>query len=191
MILAIIATEFPEPGERARAMSAYIFVAVGGGSIGLLAGGAITQALNWHWIFFINLPIGAVTLALGARLVKENVGIGWRGGVDVFGSLLVTAGLMLGVYAVVKSTQYGLLSAHTLGLGGVAVALVPASSCSRARIANPIMPLRIFRVRGLFSSSLVRAFLFIGMYAASSSARCTSSTFSATARCRRASRSCR
>jgi EmrB/QacA subfamily drug resistance transporter len=164
VILAIIATEFPEPGERARAMGAYIFVAVGGGSIGLLAGGAITQALNWHWIFFINLPIGLATLALGARLVRENVGIGWRQGVDVLGSVLVTAGLLIGVYAVVKSTQYGLGSAHTLGFGGLAIALIIAFLVLESRISNPIMPLRVFRVRGLLSSSLVRSFLFIGMY---------------------------
>src|SRR5579871_5632637 len=72
VILAIIATEFRDPRERARAMSAYIFVAVGGGSLGLLAGGGLTEALSWHWIFFINIPIGVVTFALGAILVDEN-----------------------------------------------------------------------------------------------------------------------
>jgi EmrB/QacA subfamily drug resistance transporter len=164
VILAIIATEFPEPQERAQAMSAYIFVAVGGGSVGLLAGGAITQALNWHWIFFINLPIGIVAFVLGVRLVKENVGIGLRQGIDVFGSVLVTAGLMLGVYAVVKSTQYGLGSAHTLGFGGVAMAMIAGFIVLESRLKNPIMPLRILRVRGLLSSSFVRGFLFIGMY---------------------------
>jgi EmrB/QacA subfamily drug resistance transporter len=164
VILAIIATEFPEPQERAQAMSAYIFVAVGGGSIGLLAGGAITQALNWHWIFFINLPIGAVTLVLGAMLVKENVGLGWRQGVDVFGSLLVTAGLMLFVYAIVKSTEYGLGSTHTLGLGAIALAMLAGFLVLESRISNPIMPLRVLALRGLLSSSLVRACMFLGMY---------------------------
>jgi EmrB/QacA subfamily drug resistance transporter len=164
VILAIIATEFPEPQERAQAMSAYIFVAVGGGSVGLLAGGAITQALNWHWIFFINLPIGIVAFVLGVRLVKENVGIGLRQGIDVLGSVLVTAGLLLGVYAVVKSTQYGLGSAHTLGVGGVAIAMIAGFLVLEGRLKNPIMPLRILRVRGLLSSSFVRGFLFIGMY---------------------------
>ncbi len=165
VILAIIATEFPDPRERARAMSAYIFVAVGGGSIGLLAGGILTQALNWHWIFFINLPIGAIALILGVILVEENEGLGVRAGVDVLGSVLVTAGLMLGVYAVVKSSDYGWGSARTLGVGAAAVALVAAFFALESRLAKPIMPLRILRVRGLLSSSLVRGFLFMGMYA--------------------------
>jgi EmrB/QacA subfamily drug resistance transporter len=164
VILAIIATEFPEPQERAQAMSVYIFVAVGGGSLGLLAGGAITQALNWHWIFFINLPIGAVTLALGALLVKENVGLGLRDGIDVLGSVLVTAGLMLFVYAVVKSTAYGLGSAHTLGLCGLALALIAGFLLLESRLSNPIMPLRVLALRGLLSSSLVRGCMFLGMY---------------------------
>jgi EmrB/QacA subfamily drug resistance transporter len=165
VILAIITTEFPDPRERARAMSAYIFVAVAGGSIGLLAGGILTQALNWHWIFFINLPIGAIAFVLGALLVVENKGLGVRDGVDVLGSLLITAGLMLAVYAVVKSSDYGWGSARTLGVGGVAVALVAGFFVLEGRLKKPIMPLRILRVRGLLSSSLVRGFLFTGMYA--------------------------
>jgi EmrB/QacA subfamily drug resistance transporter len=164
VILAIIATEFPEPAERAQAMSAYIFVAVAGGSIGLLAGGLITQVLNWHWIFFINLPIGAITIVLGALLVRENKGIGLAGGVDVLGSVLVTGGLMVFIYAIVKSTSYGLGSAHTLVIGGAGLAMLAAFFALEARIGNPIMPLRVFRVKGLLSSSLVRSFMFLGMY---------------------------
>jgi EmrB/QacA subfamily drug resistance transporter len=164
VILAIIATEFPDPRERARAMSAYILVAVGGGSIGLLAGGLITQALNWHWIFFINLPIGAVALALGVALVHENEGLGVREGVDWLGSLLITAGLMLAVYAIVKSSQYGVGSGRTLGVAGVALALIAAFFVVEWRSKKPIMPLRILLVRGLISSSVVRGLLFTGMY---------------------------
>ena len=164
VILAIIATEFPDPRERAKAMSAYIFVAVGGGSIGLLAGGALTQALDWHWIFFINLPIGVLALLLGLWLVQENEGIGLAKGVDALGSLLVTAGLMVGVYAVVKSTSYGWGSAHTLLALAVSLALLVAFALVQARVANPIMPLRILRVRGLASSSAVRGLMFVGMY---------------------------
>ena len=164
VILAIIATEFQDPRERARAMSAYIFVAVAGGSIGLLAGGLITEALDWHWIFYINLPIGALALALGAMLVRENRGLGVREGVDVLGSVLITAGLMALVYAVVKSTDYGWGSARTLGVAAASVVLIAAFFLLESRLKKPIMPLRILRVRGLLSTSLVRGFLFVGMW---------------------------
>ena len=164
VILAIIATEFHDAHERARAMSAYIFVAVGGGSIGLLAGGILTQAINWHWIFFINLPIGVVAFGLGVILVPENRGLGVRQGIDVLGSVLVTAGLMLGIYAVVKSSENGWGSARTLIPLVAGLALIAGFLALEARIKNPIMPLRIFRVPGLLSSSVVRGFLFVGMY---------------------------
>ena len=126
-------------------MSAYIFVAVGGGSIGLLVGGILTQALNWHWIFFINVPIGVFTFVAGRILIVENVGLGIRTGVDVVGSVLITVSLMLGIYAISTATQYGWLSAHTLGFGGASVALLVAFFVLESRLANPIMPLRILR----------------------------------------------
>src|ERR1700735_3552087 len=107
VILAIIVTEFPERGEQARAMGVYAFVSAGGGSIGLLAGGALTQSLSWHWIFFVNVPIGAVALLLGWVLIEENEGIGLAGGVDVLGSALITLATMLGAFAIGQSTDYG------------------------------------------------------------------------------------
>jgi EmrB/QacA subfamily drug resistance transporter len=165
VILAIIVTEFPRPAERARAMSAYMFVVVSGGSIGLLAGGALTQAINWHWIFFINVPIGVVTLVLGNALIEENKGLGLSKGVDVLGSILVTVAMMLGVYAIVEVTKYGWGSAHTLGLGGGAAALLAAFLVLESRLENPIMPPRILRLRSLIGSSVVRGFLVTGMYA--------------------------
>jgi len=164
VILAIIATEFAEQSERAMAMSAYIFVTVAGGSIGLLAGGAITQALNWHWIFFINLPIGVLAFALGVLLVRENEGLGLSHGADILGPVLVTGGLVGLVYAIVKSSSYGLGSARTLGVGAGALALIAAFVVLEGRLRNPIMPLRVFALRGLISSSLVRACMFVGMY---------------------------
>src|ERR1700716_2523106 len=94
VIVAIIVTEFPEPLARARAMSTYVFVAVGGGSIGLLLGGALTQTGDWHWIFFINLPIGLLAILLGRVLIRDNDGLGLSQGVDVLGSILVTLALM-------------------------------------------------------------------------------------------------
>ncbi|HXP98896.1 MAG TPA: MFS transporter, partial [Solirubrobacteraceae bacterium] len=90
VILAIIVTEFPKRAEQAKAMGMYAFVSAGGGSVGLLAGGALTQSLDWHWIFFVNVPIGAIAFLFGWMLIEENEGIGLAGGVDVLGSFLIT-----------------------------------------------------------------------------------------------------
>jgi EmrB/QacA subfamily drug resistance transporter len=164
VILAIVVTEFPVPTDRAKAMSAYVFVAVAGGSLGLLAGGALTQALSWHWIFFVNLPIGVATFLLGRALIPQDVGGGLAGGVDWLGSVLVTASLMTAVYAIVQATSHGWGSIQVLGFGALAIVLMGAFLSVEARIANPIMPLRILRLRGLIGSSAVRGFLVTGMF---------------------------
>ena len=166
VILAIIVTEFPAPAERARAMSAYVFVAVAGGSLGLLAGGAITQLLSWHWIFFVNLPIGALTIAAGLAMIPadQGVGSGRARDIDWRGSLLVTASLMTAIYAIVRASSHGWGSSSVLTFGALAAALMAAFVTVEARIANPIMPLRILRSPGLVSSSIVRGFLVTGMY---------------------------
>src|SRR6201994_3392816 len=117
VILAIIVTEFPEKKEQAKAMGMYAFVSAGGGSIGLLAGGALTQSLDWHWIFFVNVPIGIVAFVLGSRLIVDNEGIGLSSSVDWFGSVLITLATKAGAFAIVKSSEYGLTSARTLGIG--------------------------------------------------------------------------
>jgi EmrB/QacA subfamily drug resistance transporter len=166
VILAIIVTEFPEKVEQAKAMGLYAFVSAGGGSIGLLAGGALTQSLSWHWIFFVNVPIGAFALVLGWILIEENKGIGLSGGVDLLGSALITLATMFGAFAIVKSSEYGLLSARTLGAGGISLVLLGAFLALEARVANPIMPLRILRLRTLMGSSLVRGLLVTGMFSA-------------------------
>jgi EmrB/QacA subfamily drug resistance transporter len=166
VILAIIVTEFPKRKEQAKAMGMYAFVSAGGGSIGLLAGGALTQSLDWHWIFFVNVPIGIVAFVLGSRLIVENEGIGLAGGVDVLGSVLITLATMAGAFAIVKSSEYGLTSVRTLGVGGTALVLIGAFLTVEARIENPIMPLRILRLRTLMGSSLVRGLLITGMFSA-------------------------
>jgi len=166
VILAIIVTEFPERVEQAKAMGMYAFVSAGGGSIGLLAGGALTQSLDWHWIFFVNVPIGLVALLLGSALIEENEGIGLAGGVDVLGSILITLATMFGAFAIVKSSEYGLTSARTLGAGGASLVLLGAFLALEARVSNPIMPLRILRLRMLMGSSLVRGLLVTGMFSA-------------------------
>jgi EmrB/QacA subfamily drug resistance transporter len=163
-ILAIIVTQFPEPEERAKAMSAYVFTAVAGGSLGLLAGGALTEALSWHWIFFVNLPIGLVTILAGRALIVRDSGTGLRGGIDWIGSALVTTSLMSGVYAIVQASQDGWGSTQVLGFGALAVVLMAAFLAAEAVVSNPIMPLRILRLRGLIASSVVRGFLVTGMY---------------------------
>ncbi len=166
VILAIIVTEFTSAADRARAMGVYAFVSAGGGSIGLLAGGALTQSLDWHWIFFVNVPIGVLALLLGSRLIEENEGIGLAGGVDVLGSILITVATMIGAFAIVKSSEFGLLSARTLGAAGTSLALLGAFLALENRLANPIMPLRILRLRMLMGSSLVRGLLITGMFSA-------------------------
>jgi EmrB/QacA subfamily drug resistance transporter len=164
VILAIIVTEFPEAVERARAMSAYVFVSVAGGSIGLLAGGLLTETLSWHWVFFVNLPIGAATFALGHALIRADRGLGLEHGVDWVGSVLVTASLMSAIYAIVEATSHGWVSLQVIGFGALAAVLMTAFLTLEARIDNPIMPLRILRLRGLIDASLVRGFLVTGMY---------------------------
>ena len=164
VIVAIIVTEFPSRVERAKAMSAYVFVAVGGGSIGLLAGGVLTQALSWHWIFFVNVPIGIATLILGRLLVVENIGLGIKQGVDVVGSVLVTLSLMVGIYGIVTASSDGWGSTHTLVILGVAVVLFLSFILLESRLANPIMPLRILKLRTLTGSSAIRGLLATGMF---------------------------
>ena len=164
VILAIIITEFPTPSERTRAMSAYVFVSVAGGSLGLLAGGVLTEALSWHWVFFVNLPIGVATFALGQKFIRTDTGLGLEHGVDWLGSFLVTASLMGVIYAIVQATAHGWISAQVLGIGAVSALLMVAFLALEAHIENPIMPMRILRLDGLIRASLVRGFLVTGMY---------------------------
>ena len=166
VILAIIVTEFPRPREQAKAMGMYAFVSAGGGSIGLLAGGVLTQTLDWHWIFFVNVPIGLIALVLGSALIVENEGIGLSGGVDVLGSILITLSTMLAAFAIVKSSEYGVLSARTLAVGGASALLLGAFLTLESRLSNPIMPLRVLRLRMLMGSSIVRGLLVTGMFSA-------------------------
>src|SRR5260221_13459965 len=141
VIIAIIVTGFTEPNERAQAMSVFTFTIAGGGSLGLLAGGFLTQMVSWHWIFFINVPIGLATVLLGRVLIEENEGLGVGEGVDVLGSILVSAALMVGGYAIVTSGDYGWTSVLTLGLGGGAVALLAGFRWLGIRGSKPALAL--------------------------------------------------
>src|SRR5207248_8419557 len=164
VILGMIVTMFPEPAEQAKAIGVFSFVAAAGASIGLLAGGVITQAINWHWIFFVNLPIGVATALLAVRLVAKDSGSGLRGGADVLGAVLVTAALRLGVFTIVKAQDYGWGSLHTLGLGGLAIALLAGFVAWEARARNPLMPLQIFRSRNVAGANLVQMLFVAGMF---------------------------
>ncbi len=120
VVLGMIVSMFPEPREQAKAIGVYGFVASAGGSIGLLAGGVLTEAISWHWIFFVNLPVGVATAIAAVRLVDPVPGSGLRAGADIPGALLLTGGLMLGVYAVLGVTEHGWLATQTLVLGAIA-----------------------------------------------------------------------
>ncbi|OLE36352.1 MAG: MFS transporter [Actinobacteria bacterium 13_1_20CM_3_68_9] len=164
VILGMIVMMFPEPREQARAIGVYSFVASAGGSIGLLAGGAITQAINWHWIFFVNLPIGLATAVLAVRLLDRDEGIGLGRGADLIGALLIVSALMLGVYTIVEASNYGWGSAHTLGFGAPALALLAGFILREARTPNPLIPLHIFRARNTSGANLIQALMVAGMF---------------------------
>jgi EmrB/QacA subfamily drug resistance transporter len=164
VILGMIVTMFPEPSQQAKAIGVYTFVAVAGGSIGLLAGGVLTETINWHWIFFVNLPIGLATAVLALRLVEPREGLGLQEGADLLGAALITGGLMLGVYTILEAGEAGWASTQTLGLGAVSLALLAGFLVRQARIANPLMPLRLFHSRNVSGANLVQLLVVVGMF---------------------------
>jgi len=164
VILGMIVTMFPEPREQAKAIGVYSFVASAGASIGLLAGGALTEAISWHFIFFVNVPIGIAIAFSAVRLVEDRAGLGLRAGADVPGAVLITSGLMLGVYSILEAGEQGWGNTMTLVLGGVSLALLTAFVARQARVANPLMPLRLFRSRNVTGANLVMGLLVVGFF---------------------------
>jgi EmrB/QacA subfamily drug resistance transporter len=164
VVLGMIVTMFPEPREQAKAIGVYGFVASAGGSIGLLLGGLLTESINWHWIFFINVPIGVATGLLARRLVAARPGIGLGAGADLPGAVLMTSGLMIGVYAILQVSEKGWTSGEVLGLGALSLTLLTAFVLRQARIPNPLMPLRLFRSRNVSGANLVLILLVVGMF---------------------------
>ncbi|MGP3921348.1 MFS transporter [Nonomuraea sp. 10N515B] len=165
VMLGILVTLFTGVKERAKAIGVFSFTGAAGASIGQVLGGVLTDLLSWHWIFFINLPIGLATIALAIRVLPGDPGAGLAAGADVLGAVLVTGGLMLGIYTVVKVEQYGWLAAHTLGLGGVSLALLAAFVWRQASAKAPLMPLRIFRSRNVSGANLVQILTLSAMFA--------------------------
>jgi EmrB/QacA subfamily drug resistance transporter len=165
VVLGMIVTMFPEPREQAKAIGVYGFVASAGGSVGLLAGGVLTESINWHWIFFINIPIAILTAFFTLRLIERDKGIGFGDGADVPGAVLITTSLMLGVYTIVKpAAEQGWGSAEALGLGAASLALLAAFIVREATARNPLIPLRIFRSRNVSGANVIQALTVAGMF---------------------------
>jgi len=166
VILGMIVTMFPQPREQAKAIGIYAFVASGGGSVGLLAGGILTQSINWHWIFFINVPIAIATAFFSLRLIERDKGIGFGGGADVPGAVLITTSLMLGVYTIVKpAAEHGWTDPQTLLLSAISGALLAAFIWREATAKNPLIPLGIFRSRNITGANVIQALSISGMFA--------------------------
>jgi EmrB/QacA subfamily drug resistance transporter len=154
--LGMIVTLFPGPREQARAIGAFSFVGAAGASIGLVLGGILTEAAGWHWIFFVNVPIGVLVMLPSVKVLQAAPGTGLRNGADWLGALLVTSGLMLGVYAIVGTSQYGWGSARTLGEAALAAAVLAAFVIRQATARAPLLPLRLFANRALAGANLAQ-----------------------------------
>ncbi|MGY5034292.1 MFS transporter [Streptomyces sp. 900116325] len=162
--LGILVTLFTEPRERARAIAVFSFTGAAGASIGQVLGGVLTDALSWHWIFFINLPIGLAALAVAVAALPTDRGLGLRAGADVIGAVLVTAGLMLAIYTVVKVEDHGWTSAHTLRLGAAAAVLLGTFIARQARAGTPLLPLRILRSRTVAGANVVQLLMVAALF---------------------------
>jgi EmrB/QacA subfamily drug resistance transporter len=163
--LSLIMTLFTEPGERAKAMGVFGFVAAGGGSVGVLLGGVLTDVLDWHWIFLVNLPIGVAVFASCTVLLPADRKQGRTGRLDVAGAVTVTASLMLAVYAIVNGNEKGWTSAQTIGLLVAAAALLALFLGIEARVRSPLMPLGLFRLRNLATANAVGLLWSAAMFA--------------------------
>jgi EmrB/QacA subfamily drug resistance transporter len=163
--LSLIVTLFTEPGERAKAMGVFGFVAAGGGSIGVLLGGIITDALAWNWIFLVNVPIGIAVVAFALLVLPGGRGLAPDTRLDVAGAVTVTASLMVAVYAIVNGNEVGWVTARTLGLLVAAAALLGLFLAIESRVAAPLVPLRLFRLRNLSVSNVVGILWAAAMFA--------------------------
>ena len=163
--LSLMMNLFTSPADRAKAMGVFGFVASGGGSIGVLLGGVLTGTINWHWIFLVNVPIGIVVVMLSLRLLP-TAHASTSGRIDVAGAVAVTAALMLAVYAIVNGNQNGWTSGKTLGLLGGSVAVLVAFLLIESRIASPLVPLWLFRLRNLSTANVVGILWAAAMFAA-------------------------
>ena len=163
--LALIMTLFTEPGERAKAMGVIGFVAAGGGSIGVLAGGVLTDVLNWHWIFLVNVPVGIAVMVLSLLVIPGGRGQAQETKLDIGGAVTVTGSLMLAVYAIVNGNEVGWTTARTLGLLAAAAVLFGVFLWIEARATSPLVPLGLFRLRNLSTANVVGILWSAAMFA--------------------------
>jgi EmrB/QacA subfamily drug resistance transporter len=163
--LSLMMTLFTEPADRAKAMGIFGFVASGGGSIGVLLGGILTDILNWHWIFLVNVPVGALVVLLTFKLVPDSPGFAAKGRLDIAGAVTVTLSLMLAVYAIVNGNQEGWTSAQTLGLLGAAAVLLGIFLAIESKVRAPLVPLGLFRLRNVAVSNVVGVLWAAAMFA--------------------------
>ncbi len=163
--LSLVMTLFTEQADRAKAMGIFGFVLSGGGVAGVLLGGVLTDVLNWHWIFLVNIPVGALVFALSLRLLPAAPGMAAGGRLDVAGAVMITAALMLAVYAIVNGNETGWTAGETLGLLGGAVVLIVAFVVREARIASPLVPLGLFRNRNVSVANVTGILMAAGLFA--------------------------
>ena len=163
--LSLIVTLFTEPAERAKAMGVFGFVAAGGGSIGVLLGGVLTDALTWHWIFLVNVPIGIAVVVFSLLVLPGGAGTGARKGLDVGGAVVVTASVMIAVYAIVNGNDVGWTTARTLGLLALAAVLMGVFLLIESRSVAPLVPLGLLRLRNLAVSNVVGILWSAAMFA--------------------------
>ena len=163
--LSLIMALFAEPGDRAKAMGVFGFVLAGGGSIGVLLGGVLTDVLNWHWIFLVNVPIGVAVYFLTLRIVPGGRDATAGGRLDVAGAVMVTGSLMLAVYAIVNGNQSGWGSAQTIGLLTAAAVLLVLFVVRESRVESPLVPLRLFRLRNVATANVVGVLWAAAMFA--------------------------
>jgi EmrB/QacA subfamily drug resistance transporter len=163
--LALMMGLFTTAGDRAKAMGFFGFVAAGGGSIGVLLGGILTDLISWHWIFLVNVPIGAVVVPLALRLLPADQRAERRGRIDFAGAIVITGALMVAVYAIVNGNSNGWTSAQTLGLLGLAAALLAVFLVIESRVESPLVPLGIFRHRNLRISNIIGVLWAASMFA--------------------------
>jgi EmrB/QacA subfamily drug resistance transporter len=163
--LSLMMSLFMEPADRAKAMGVFGFVVAGGGSIGVLLGGIITDLLDWHWIFLVNVPIGLAVCLCSTKLLPPRMQRQGRVQLDVAGAILVTAALMLAVYAIVNGSQSGWSSAQTLGLLGGSLALLLAFATVESRVASPLRPLASFKLRNLATANVVATLWAAALFA--------------------------